>query len=265
MISANDTDVPLTFRPVAEIGPQATEAKGPDGNPAIEVQSGANGSLTQLMVCDSPAISFQYVVRGQVKYEGVTGDGYLELWNDFGDKGVYFSRTLADGGGLKKLNGTSDWRAFELPFYAERGMQPRRLTLNLVLPGAGKVTVSNGLILAPISSSGEWWTMQQAGLVGGLVGALCGVLGCMIGLLAAFGKLRNLTMATFGAGLILGAGSLVAGVIAVCLGQPYHVYYPLLLLGLINTIVLGFNLPAISRRFRDAEIRRMQAVDAVCP
>src|SRR5262245_24656481 len=59
--------------------------KGPSGEPAIQVTGAAEGSTTTIVLCiDPPITSHHYVVRGQVKYEGVAQNGYLELLNDFG-------------------------------------------------------------------------------------------------------------------------------------------------------------------------------------
>src|SRR5262245_56880551 len=79
-----------------ELTANATATTGPAGQPAIQVVGNAESTTTVILKCPAPSVStHQYVVRGQVKYEGVTGDGYLELWNDFGSKGQFFSRSLA--------------------------------------------------------------------------------------------------------------------------------------------------------------------------
>jgi len=54
---------------------------------------------------------------------------------------------------------------------------------------------------------------------------------------------------------------LVAGLVALGLGQPYAVYYPLLLFGGILTVVCGGLLPVIRRRYAEIELRRMTAMD----
>ncbi len=162
---------------------------------------------------------------------------------------------------MKKLSGTSDWRDFELPFHAEPGMTLHRLTLNVVLPGAGKVIVSQPLTLAPLDSAGQWWTEPQAGWIGGSLGAVVGILGGLIGLSMAWQQSRLLTFGLCGLALAICGISLIAGIIALGVGQPWHVCYPLLLLGVIGLTVLGFNLRTVVRRFREDELRRMNAVD----
>src|SRR3954469_8826451 len=81
-----------------------------------------------------------YRLEGEVRYDAVESTGYLEMWNHFGGGVSAFSRTLADGGPLGRLRGTSTWRAFSLPFNAT-GVEgsPKRLEVNLQLPGSGTV------------------------------------------------------------------------------------------------------------------------------
>jgi hypothetical protein len=262
-IWAKDLDVNLNFSPVEEMGDHATLLKGSDGKPAVEVVGSDTETSTELIVCAAPEFSTnEYVVRGQVMYEGVVGDGYLELLNDFGNKRIFFTRTLSQFGRQKNLQGTSDWREFELPFSADLGMKPIKLTLNLVLPGRGKVTVSQPRFVNIAHSAGAWWTNQQGGRIGGIAGCLLGVLGGLIGLSAAWGKSRNVTMGLCSIGMAIGVGSLLIGVVAAVLKQPYHVYYPLLLIGGISVCAIGANLRGIAQRFQADEFRRIQAVDA---
>jgi hypothetical protein len=259
---ASEGDALLEFLPPAELGSQSTRAQGPAGEPAVEVIGGGTPSTTTIINCGEPAIStHRFAVRGKVKYEGVAGDGYLELWSDFGHQGQFFTRSLASWGRLQKLSGSSGWREFELPFYAKPGMRPRELTLNVVLPGAGKVIVSQPLLVS-LNASHEWWTEPQAGLLGGVLGTLMGILGALIGVLSSRGNWRSLTLGLYGLGLATSGVALIAGVAAVCFRQPWHVYYPLFLVGVIGGLVLGGNLWMLFQRFQADELRRITAVDA---
>jgi hypothetical protein len=236
--------------------------QGPAAEPAIEVTGQPGGSTTTVVICDEPPLaSHDYLVRGRVKYDGVSPDGYLELLNNFGPQGEFFTRTLAPWGPMGKLSGTGSWRTFELPFHANPGMRPKRLTLNVVLPGAGKVTIAEAVLLTR-ASSGEWWTEQQAGMLGGGLGVFLGTLGALIGFLSSRTKARSLTMALFAIGLTFSAFLLLAGIVAACLSQPWHVCYPLLLAGVIGLGVLGPNLWILLKRFQADELRRMAAADA---
>ena len=104
--------------------------------------------LRLLAVPNPPVTANFYAVAGQVKYEGVDGVGYLEMWNTFpsnapgGPERSFFSRTTGEtmGDAMDGLRGTSDWRPVILPFNAAgAGARPTSLTVNLVLPAGGTV------------------------------------------------------------------------------------------------------------------------------
>lgn len=237
------------------------KGSGPD-QAAVEIHGEAGQTLTTIVQVDNPPVaSHQYVVRGRVKYEDVAGTAYLEMWSDFGAQGAHFSRTLGEVGPMRLITGTSNWRDIELPFFAEPGMRPARITINVVMPGKGTIQLSP-LTLQSLDSASAWWTPPQGGLVGGIGGSVLGILGGAIGFLASRRRGRTVVMSLIATGLACGACFLVAGVIALCLRQPFFVVYPLLLLGGITTVVLGFNAPTILRRYREEELRKMAALDA---
>ena len=264
---AHDGPVALEFLPPAERAAVIATVEGPAGEQALQIEGGVGASNIAVLICNDPPVSsHQYMVSGRVKYDGVVGDGYLELLNDFGDRGVFFSRALDTSGPLGKLTGRSGWRDFQLPFYAEPGMKPRRLTLNIVLPGAGRVTITQPT-LAPLSAnswsaSNSWWTEQQAGLLGGVLGGGMGLLGAAIGTLTARKKSRNLILGLDSFGIVVSIVALIAGIVALFAGQLWHVYYPLLMVGVIGGAVLGTHLLKLLRQSRDDELRRITAVDA---
>jgi hypothetical protein len=259
---AVESGSPLPFVAEAEFAASASLERGPSGEPAIKVTGGSARSSTTIIDCSAPKIeTHQYVVRGQVKYEGVSGDGYLELWNNFGSKGKFFTRSLGEWGAMRKIQGSSGWRQFELPFCAEPGMRPEKLTLNVVLPGAGTVVISQPSLFA-IDLSDQWWSEPQAGLYGAALGSCLGILGAMIEIFASRQKMRSLTLELFAVGLTISSICLVVGLAAVVVQQPWHVYYSLLLGGGIGVCVLGGNLWNLLRRYRADELRRMAAVDA---
>ena len=115
----------------------------------LKVQAVSGKQRHQLAVIPQPRISSPvYALRGKIRYEGVEGDAYLQLNNDFGDSGVFFTKGLAESGPLGKISGNSPWRNFVLPFFANQGelagdapMVPNELTLELYLPAAGTVTI----------------------------------------------------------------------------------------------------------------------------
>ena len=102
--------------------------------------TGGDAATQTVLPLDKPAIDGpRYALAGQVRYEGIEGIGYLEMWSHFPDGGRYFSRTLGDAGPMMKLQGTSGWRAFTLPFDATGAPAPTKLVFNVVLPGRGVV------------------------------------------------------------------------------------------------------------------------------
>jgi hypothetical protein len=91
-----------------------------------------------------------YAITGEVAYENVAPGSYLEMWSYFDSpapgypEGAYFSRTMADGGPMGKLDGTSGWREFWLPFDSTGTTSKlRRLEMNLHLTGPGTVHFRN--------------------------------------------------------------------------------------------------------------------------
>lgn len=108
-----------------------------------------------------------------------------------------------------------------------------------------------------------WWTEQVGAYIGAFGGASAGVFGgafgAAVGVLAPRGKCKGVVMG-FHFGLVaIGAVAGAAGVAALAMGQPRHVYYPLLLGGGILTIVLGSLVPVVQQRYREAEERRLNA------
>lgn len=57
----------------------------------------------------------------------------------------------------------------------------------------------------------------------------------------------------------LGLIHLVVGLFAVISGQPYCIWYPLVLLGIITTAVFGGLLPLVRKRYQEPGQRGMQA------
>jgi MFS family permease len=108
-----------------------------------------------------------------------------------------------------------------------------------------------------------WWTDQTAGWIGAIAGTANGLLGGLIGTLAGVfaprGKLRRLVLALVLFCLIAGVASLSAGLFALAVHQPYAVWYPLILIGAMDTLLFGVVTPVIRRAYRQAEARRLDA------
>lgn len=109
----------------------------------------------------------------------------------------------------------------------------------------------------------EWWSQQMAGLIGGLggggFGALGGILGAAAGILAPRGRGKPVIVGAMTSIVVIGVAALVSGIVAVTGGQPYHVWYPLVLIGGILTVVVGSLIPVVMLRYRQAEARRLDA------
>jgi MFS family permease len=113
--------------------------------------------------------------------------------------------------------------------------------------------------------AGEWWSARSAamyaGLIGGGIGCLGGLLGAASGLLASRGKGRWFVTGSMMTLTGLGFIFLAAGIVAALTSQPYHVAYPLLLLGVILSFVCGPLTLLVRRRYVEFEMRQMRAKD----
>ncbi len=223
-----------------------------------------------LAVWERPGISrLSYALRGRVRCRDVVGTGYLELWNHFPPDRAYFTRTLADRGPMQALRGTSDWREFVLPFYAEPGLHPEKLVLNLHLEGGGRVDLTDLELIEPAPDLGDfrvagaWWSDRQGAFIGGLAGGFIGiVLGAIVTPLANKGRAPTFVLGALWCFIVAGVVCLSVGLVALILGQPYGVYYPLLLLGGLTAGVSSYQWWLLRSRMRDGELRRMTALDA---
>lgn len=231
------------------------------------VHEKSGNHLITLWEMDAPPITTpSYALRGTIRYDNVVGSGFLELLNHFSD-GVYFTRTMDTMGPMQSVTGTSPEREFILPFHTLGQVPaPKKLVLNLVLNGPGTVEIGPLELIAidtPAAMSGSgWWSDSTGGLIGGIGGTILGLLGGLIGTLAGVGKGKKLVLVVSTTMAGLGAMVLITGIYGVATGQPYAVFYPLLLLGGMMTLTGLVTLFVVPSRFRDIELRRMQALDA---
>jgi hypothetical protein len=232
------------------------------------VSSAGGPTLKTVLTVDEPGIRGpRYAIAGEVRHRDVHGSGYLEMWSVL-PQGQFFTRTLAPEGPMKALSGSSDWRPFLLPFFNKEGAPPpRQLVVNVALPGAGSVELRKLRLLQfaegedPLAPKGAWWSPRTGGLVGGTFGALLGCFGALVGWLSSRGRARAFVLAALGTVGAMSLLALAAGFAAWSASQPYAVYYPLLLLGVLGTVIpLGLR-PFLKRRYQDLELRRMQAMD----
>lgn len=96
-------------------------------------------------------------------------------------------------------------------------------------------------------------------LPGTLLGVAGGIWGSLLGVLAPRGKGKTLLMGACFLMLAIASVMMAAGLVGWTTGQPWLVWYPLLLPGILTLAVLG-PLGFVARtRYREAELRRMQA------
>jgi hypothetical protein len=250
-----------------------------DGRAALMLVNTNDTPLqASLVKLQNPAITQKlYAIIGEIKYEGVRGTGYLEMWNYFPPakpgmmEAAYFSRTLGESGEMGKITGTSNWRRFMLPFNRTgTSERPTRLEFNLFLPAQGNVYVgpiklveyTGGFGFASASQANAWWPDWAGGLIGGLGGAVIGCLGSLLAWLVSKGKAQGFVLASLKLLIALGVLSAIAGVVALGLRQPYGVWFVLLLLGVLLLAILPSRLKVYQRRYEDLEMRRMAAMDA---
>ncbi|HVH29127.1 MAG TPA: hypothetical protein VM818_20375 [Vicinamibacterales bacterium] len=234
----------------------------------LEIKSATSSpSSTTVLTIDRPQIKGpRYRLSGRLRYEGVEGVSYLEMWNHFPDGSQYFSRTMADQGPMMKLQGTSGWRSFVLPFDATGAPPPTRLVVNVVLQGRGTVYLGPVELSeetgAASDLSGPLTTSRLAGLAGGVAGAVIGSLGALIGVLTSLGRARRFVIASATSLIAMGLLAFTAGIVAFASAGSYSTAYPvLLLLGFVSSVVPLGLLPTIRRRYEEIELRTMRAHD----
>lgn len=250
-----------------------------DGREVLKIENTNSTPLqVNLLTITNPKVTAMvYGISGELKYEAVEGQGYIELWNYFpSDKpgqpeAQYFSRTLAENGLTEAIQGTSGWRGLWLPFDRTGASQPpTRLQVNLVLRGHGTVWLGPIKLMqlpkvksaASLLHPNAWWSGRTAGASFGSAGAIVGCLGGLCGWLAARGKARRFVVGTLWLFMALGTSSALIGFIALAIGQPFFVWSPLLFMALILLAIAPVNLRQFRRQYEELELRRMASLDA---
>lgn len=222
-----------------------------------------------------------YALRGDVRYQNVSGQAYLEMISRFPGEVRYFSRTLADEGPLQGIEGSSGWRAMVLPFMLQEGDEgPEELEIALILPAAGTVYLSDLELVqlaegedplfpfAETRQNNDQSAARQGALVGTIVGVTVGLIGALLGVLAGVfaprGKAKGFVSVCFSGAAILGLILLIAGVVALVMGHPYEVSYPLLTGGVGLLLISLSAKRTVLARYAQAELRKMGSKDKVC-
>lgn len=218
---------------------------------------------------DLPAVTTSvFALRGQVRCDLPAGTAYLEMLTWFGEKGPSFTRGVSDSGPMARLSGSESFRFFSLPMRMKDGSpRPTRIELHVVIEGTGTVEVGPVELMEfaagedPLADPNAWWTPRQAGLYGGLGGGLVGLLGAIIGVVGGRGKGRRFVLTALTAMAAVGLVLLAVGAVALVRSQPYAVWYPLVLLGGLLAILGPAMLVVMRNRYRQIELRAMQAQD----
>lgn len=100
-----------------------------------------------------------------------------------------------------------------------------------------------------------------AWIPGTMLGVFGGLLGTLMGVLGSRGKARGVVAGLLTGGTVACAALAAAGIAAVALGQPYGVWYGLLLPGVLGVGILLSLRPVLRRTYEGAEARRMEAKD----
>jgi hypothetical protein len=234
-----------------------------DGNARVTADAGGGQfPLVRLEVGDLGTVG--YAIRGQVRYNDVAAQGYLEMWSYFADGGQFFSRTLASDGPMAALSGSSDWRDLELPFFLQGKTGPERIEVNVVLPGAGSVDVGPLELVrldAEPGSGGAWLSDRAIGVAGAVIGTAVGLFAVVIATLTGRRRGRRFVLAAMAVAAGVGVTLLVLSIVGLATGQPPGVVLLLLVAGLVLAAAFGVSIPRTRRLYADAELRKMRAMD----
>jgi hypothetical protein len=236
----------------------------------FEINAGGDAVVPVLKDTKPDLSPVPYQVTGEVRYENV-GTGFLEMWSHFPPiqpglpGGSYFSRTLGEMGPMQKLEGSSGWRSFLLPFDpAGASGPPTRLELNIVLPDGGTVWLRKVRLLT--TDRNDWSNPAIAGrtigLIGGVAGATIGILSSLIGFCLRKGSGSGVVSTAI---ITMVAVAIAGGTAIIWISARSHLWWALGvgLILLIMPVVYALKWRKTARlAFAERELQRMQAADA---
>lgn len=220
-----------------------------------------------LVTIENPGITeITYSVFGQIRYENVEGQGYLEMWSVFPDGRRFFTRTLGTGV-LAPLEGSSGWRNFSLPFNAPE-RPPSKLEISLVLPGKGTVYIGPLALVqsADISPNGPpRWKLYGANALL-LTMQIAYLLLIPVALLTVWlvskGKARRFVRGMWYVLLSVGILYLSLTGVFVWLGQPGYASIGPLFRGIVITVLSTIALFVTQKYYQRWELRKMFSQDS---
>lgn len=227
--------------------------------------------VTERVLLDLPnpglPIGGAYQLTASVHLIGVPAGALttFTLWNYFPGDQAYFSKSMgAPGTPFGPLSSEDGLRRLVLPFdVMGQPIAPTRIKLLATLPPGATLELSNVQLrpFALLAGPRLWFSQREAGFLGAGLGTTVGLLGAAIGVLAARRRARTVVKALLAGTVILGFASLAFGVAALIFKQPYHVFYPLLLVGVIATFLPLALIPAMRSTLQTLDERRMAAID----
>ena len=102
---------------------------------------------------------------------------------------------------------------------------------------------------------------QYAWIPGTAYGVLAALMGGLVGWLVPLGRARAFVLRAWFTVWAAAVVLLIIGTVALINGQPWGVWYGLLLPGAIGTLVVGANSLVILKKYREVEERRLAAKD----
>jgi hypothetical protein len=102
---------------------------------------------------------------------------------------------------------------------------------------------------------------RYAWIPGTAYGLAAGLMGCLLGWLVPRGRARKLILRAWFTLWSAAVALLMVGIVALAYGQPWGVWYGLLLPGAIGALVVGATSLVILKRYREVEERRLAAKD----
>ena len=237
---------------------EVDETSPAKGEAALKVHYDGVGpvSITLIEVDDPGLENCMLLYEAWIRSEDVQAPAYVEMLCAIGS-GEFFSRALNQA-----VEGTTEWKKTQTPFRLELGQRPSRVKLGIRMEGPGTVWVDE-IRMQPVSPWSGYGVAPGAlwGAIGAALGVLAGVWGILAGTLAARGQARAFVL---GYGVVLWACCvvlLVEGIVLAATGRAYALWFPCLLCGAIGTALFSLLVPLVQYRYRQAEARRMAAMD----
>jgi len=102
---------------------------------------------------------------------------------------------------------------------------------------------------------------RYAWIPGTAYGLAAALMGGLVGWLVPRGRARSFVLRAWFALWAAAVVLLIVGIVALAEGQPWGVWYGLILPGVIGSLVVGANSMVILKRYREVEERKMAAKD----